>query len=63
MKSLFDLLIDVLNVLKVESFHFQLQLLTNLSFASGDIALTEEAFLAVNGELGTGRTNIEWKFI
>ncbi|CAF1218638.1 unnamed protein product [Adineta ricciae] len=29
----------------------------------GDIALTEEAFLAVNGELGTGRTNIEWKFI
>ena len=43
--------------------HFELQLLTNLSCTSGDIALTEEAFLAVNGELGTGRTNVEWKFI
>jgi len=29
----------------------------------GDVALTEEAFLAVNGELGTGETNVEWNFI
>lgn len=29
----------------------------------GDVALTEEAFLAVNGELGTGQTNVEWHFI
>jgi hypothetical protein len=29
----------------------------------GDIGLTEEAFLAVNGELGTGEANVEWHFI
>ncbi|CAF0856596.1 unnamed protein product [Rotaria sordida] len=29
----------------------------------GDLGLTEEAFLAVNGELGTGETNVEWHFI
>jgi len=29
----------------------------------GDLALTEEAFLAVNGEIGTGDTNVEWHFI
>lgn len=29
----------------------------------GDVALTEEAFIAVNGELGTGETKVEWHFI
>ncbi|CAF1465767.1 unnamed protein product [Rotaria magnacalcarata] len=29
----------------------------------GNIGLTQEAFLAVNGEIGTGETNIEWHFI
>jgi len=29
----------------------------------GDLGLTEEAFLAVNGEIGTGETNVEWHFI
>lgn len=28
-----------------------------------DIALTEEAFIAVAGELGNGHTNVEWNFI
>jgi len=32
-------------------------------FILGDLALTEEAFLAVNGELGIGQTNVEWHFI
>ncbi|CAF0726895.1 unnamed protein product [Rotaria sp. Silwood1] len=29
----------------------------------GDLGLTEEAFLAVNGELGTGETTVEWHFL
>lgn len=29
----------------------------------GDLALTDEAFIAVAGELGTGQTNVEWHFI
>ena len=29
----------------------------------GDIALTQDAFIAVAGELGTGHTNVEWHFI
>ncbi|CAF0806938.1 unnamed protein product [Adineta steineri] len=29
----------------------------------GDLALNEEAFLAINGELGTGQANVEWHFI
>jgi hypothetical protein len=29
----------------------------------GAVALTEEAFLAVNGELGTGETNVTWHFV
>lgn len=29
----------------------------------GDLALTEEAFIAVNGELGNGETAVEWHFI
>ena len=29
----------------------------------GDIALTQEAFVAVAGELGNGHTNVEWHFI
>ncbi len=29
----------------------------------GDLALTEEAFIAVNGKLGTGVTSVEWHFI
>jgi len=28
-----------------------------------DVALTEEAFIAVAGELGNGQTNVEWHFI
>ncbi len=35
----------------------------NYSFVLGDLALTEEAFIAVVGELGTGQTNVEWHFI
>lgn len=33
------------------------------SLSSGDIALTQEAFIAVAGELGNGQTNVEWHFI
>ena len=33
-----------------------------LSFA-GDLALTQNAFIAVAGELGAGFTNVEWHFI
>ncbi|CAF1450089.1 unnamed protein product [Adineta steineri] len=29
----------------------------------GDIALTQDAFIALAGELGTGHTNVEWHFI
>jgi expansin (peptidoglycan-binding protein) len=29
----------------------------------GDLGLTQEAFIAVAGELGTGQTNVEWHFI
>jgi len=29
----------------------------------GDLALTQEAFIAVAGELGTGHTDVEWHFI
>jgi len=29
----------------------------------GNLALTQEAFIAVAGELGTGETNVEWHFI
>lgn len=29
----------------------------------GDIALTQEGFVAVAGDLGTGHTNVEWHFI
>jgi len=29
----------------------------------GDIGLSEEAFLAVNGELGLGHADVEWHFI
>jgi len=32
-------------------------------FFLGDLGLTEEAFIAVAGELGTGQTNVEWHFI
>jgi len=32
-------------------------------FLIGDVALTQEAFIAVAGELGTGHTNVEWHFI
>ncbi|CAF0847833.1 unnamed protein product [Rotaria sp. Silwood1] len=30
---------------------------------AGDVALTQEAFIAIAGELGTGQTNVEWHFI
>ncbi len=32
-------------------------------FAVGDVGLTEEAFIAVNGELGSGQTDVQWHFI
>jgi hypothetical protein len=32
-------------------------------FYLDDIALTEEGFIAVAGELGAGETNVEWHFI
>jgi KaiC/GvpD/RAD55 family RecA-like ATPase len=35
----------------------------SLFFILGDLGLTQEAFIAVNGELGTGETNVEWHFI
>jgi expansin (peptidoglycan-binding protein) len=40
-------------------------LLFNELFISliGDLALTEDAFIAIAGELGTGHTNVEWHFI
>jgi hypothetical protein len=34
-----------------------------LIFFLGDLALTEEAFIAIAGELGTGQTHVEWHFI
>jgi len=29
----------------------------------GDLALTEEGFIAVAGEIGTGHTSVQWRFI
>lgn len=66
MKLLFDLLIDVLNVKKVKRKITLLYLIFYHCYTFvflGDIGLTEQAFIAVNGELGTGETNVEWQFI
>jgi hypothetical protein len=34
-----------------------------LSVPLGDLALTQDAFIAVAGGIGTGLTNVEWRFI
>jgi hypothetical protein len=43
--------------------NFEINFLIFLFILLGDVALTEEAFLAVNGELGTGETNVTWHFV
>jgi hypothetical protein len=59
-------LIDVLNAKQVKLFlkKFIEFLFYYFCFIIlGDLGLTADAFLAVNGELGTGEINVEWHFI
>ena len=65
-KSPFDSSIDVPIANKVSaqcSIHGLLSRLGALFVRLGDLALTQDAFVAVAGGIGTGLTNVEWRFI